>query len=46
MKFQPIKPKKVSSQIADQIRESILAGDFAPGATVHAKVDGEEIVFA
>ena len=31
MKFQPIKPKKVSSQIADQIRESILAGDFAPG---------------
>lgn len=31
MKFQPIKPKKVSSQIADQIRESILAGDFSPG---------------
>jgi GntR family transcriptional repressor for pyruvate dehydrogenase complex len=31
MKFQPIKPKKVSSQIADQIRESILAGDFTPG---------------
>ena len=31
MKFTPIKPKKVSSQIADQIRESILAGDFAPG---------------
>ena len=31
MKFKPIKPKKVSSQIADQIRESILAGDFAPG---------------
>jgi GntR family transcriptional repressor for pyruvate dehydrogenase complex len=31
MRFKPIKPKKVSSQIADQIRESILAGDFAPG---------------
>ncbi len=31
MKFKPIKPKKVSSQIADQIRESILAGDFTPG---------------
>lgn len=31
MKFQPIKPKKVSSQIADQIRTSILAGDFSPG---------------
>ena len=31
MPFQPIKPKKVSSQIADQIRSSILAGEFAPG---------------
>jgi len=31
MKFQPIKPKKVSSQIADQIRTSILAGEFSPG---------------
>jgi len=31
MKFQPIKPKKVSLQIADQIRASILAGDFSPG---------------
>jgi len=31
MKFQPIKPKKVSAQIADQIRASILAGEFAPG---------------
>ena len=31
MKFKPIKPKKVSSQIADQIRESILSGDFSPG---------------
>ncbi len=31
MLFHPIKPKKVSSQIADQIRASILAGDFSPG---------------
>ena len=31
MNFQPIKPKKVSTQIADQIRASILAGEFAPG---------------
>ncbi|MEI7817208.1 MAG: FadR/GntR family transcriptional regulator [Desulfuromonadales bacterium] len=31
MNFQPIKPKKVSTQIADQIRSSILAGEFAPG---------------
>lgn len=31
MSFQPIKPKKVSTQIAEQIRSSILAGEFAPG---------------
>lgn len=31
MRFKPIKPKKISTQIADQIRESILAGDFCPG---------------
>ena len=31
MNFKPIKPKKVSTQIADQIRTSILAGEFAPG---------------
>lgn len=31
MPFQPIKPKKVSSQIAEQIRSSILAGEFTPG---------------
>ncbi len=31
MQFQPIKPKKVSSQIAEQIRSSILAGEFSPG---------------
>jgi GntR family transcriptional repressor for pyruvate dehydrogenase complex len=32
MPFQPVKPKKISSQIADQIRSSILAGEFTPGA--------------
>lgn len=31
MNFKPIKPKKVSTQIAEQIRASILAGEFAPG---------------
>jgi len=31
MKFQPIKPRKVSAQIADQIRSSILSGEFSPG---------------
>jgi GntR family transcriptional repressor for pyruvate dehydrogenase complex len=31
MKFQPIKSKKVSAQIADQIRSSILSGEFSPG---------------
>ena len=31
MKFQPIKPKKVSTQIFDQIRSSILSGEFSPG---------------
>lgn len=31
MNFRPIRPKKVSSQIAEQIKASILAGDFTPG---------------
>ncbi len=31
MVFKPIRPKKVSSQIAEQIRSSILAGEFNPG---------------
>jgi GntR family transcriptional repressor for pyruvate dehydrogenase complex len=31
MNFKPIKPKKVSVQIAEQIRTSILGGEFKPG---------------
>lgn len=31
MKFKPIRPKKISSQIAEQIKSSILAGEFNPG---------------
>lgn len=31
MNFKPIKPKKISTQIAEQIRSSILAGEFTPG---------------
>jgi GntR family transcriptional repressor for pyruvate dehydrogenase complex len=29
--FKPIRPKKVSAQIAEQIRSSILNGEFGPG---------------
>jgi GntR family transcriptional repressor for pyruvate dehydrogenase complex len=32
MKFTPIKPKKISTQIAEQIRSSIMAGEFSPGS--------------
>ncbi len=31
MNFKPIKPKKIATQIAEQIRTSILAGEFRPG---------------
>lgn len=31
MTFTPIKPKKISAQIADQIRNSIMSGEFVPG---------------
>lgn len=31
MSFTPVRPQKISSQIADQIRESILAGEYTPG---------------
>ncbi len=31
MTFTPIRPKKISAQIAEQIRNSIMSGEFAPG---------------
>lgn len=31
MSFTPIKPKKISTQIAEQIRNSIMSGEFVPG---------------
>jgi len=31
MTFTPIKPKKISAQIAEQIRNSIMSGEFVPG---------------
>ena len=41
----PLK-RAIQRWIENPLAQQILAGDFAPGATVHAKVDGEEIVFA
>ena len=43
MPFQPIKPKKVSSQIAEQIRSSILAGEFTPGEKLPPERDLAEM---
>jgi len=43
MHFQPIKPKKVSSQIADQIRSSILNGEFLPGDKLPSERDLAEM---
>jgi GntR family transcriptional regulator, transcriptional repressor for pyruvate dehydrogenase complex len=31
MNFQPVKQQKVSEQVAEQIKSSILAGEFSPG---------------
>jgi GntR family transcriptional repressor for pyruvate dehydrogenase complex len=31
MTFTPIRPKKISAQIAEQIRNSIMSGEFVPG---------------
>mgnify|MGYP004701375739 CR=1 FL=1 len=31
MTFTPIRPKKISTQIAEQIRHSIMSGEFVPG---------------
>jgi len=41
----PLK-RAIQRWIENPLAQQILAGNFAPGATVHAKVDGEEIVFA
>ncbi|MEQ6326791.1 ATP-dependent chaperone ClpB [Pseudomonas chengduensis] len=41
----PLK-RAIQRWIENPLAQQILAGDFAPGAMVHAKVDGEEIVFA
>ena len=41
----PLK-RAIQRWIENPLAQQILAGSFAPGAVVHAKVDGEEIVFA
>ena len=41
----PLK-RAIQRWIENPLAQRILAGDFAPGALVHAKVEGEEIVFA
>jgi len=41
----PLK-RAIQRWIENPLAQQILAGDFAPGAVVHAKVDDEEIVFA
>ncbi|SFP43224.1 ATP-dependent Clp protease ATP-binding subunit ClpB [Ectopseudomonas composti] len=41
----PLK-RAIQRWIENPLAQQILAGEFAPGAVVHAKVDGEEIVFA
>jgi ATP-dependent Clp protease ATP-binding subunit ClpB len=41
----PLK-RAIQRWIENPLAQRILAGDFAPGATVQAKVEGEEIVFA
>ena len=37
MSFKPVKPKKISAQIADQIRSSIIAGELSPGEKLPAE---------
>jgi len=41
----PLK-RAIQRWVENPLAQRILAGDFAPGAVVHAKVEGEEIVFA
>ena len=40
----PLK-RAIQRWIENPLAQRILAGDFAPGATIHAKVDGDEFVF-
>ncbi|MCY1415937.1 Chaperone protein ClpB [compost metagenome] len=41
----PLK-RAIQRWIENPLAQQILAGEFAPGATIHAKVEGEQIVFA
>jgi ATP-dependent Clp protease ATP-binding subunit ClpB len=41
----PLK-RAIQRWIENPLAQQILAGDFAPGATIHARVEGEQIVFA
>src|SRR5690606_31257652 len=41
----PLK-RAIQRWIENPLAQRILAGDFAPGAVVHAKVENDEIVFA
>ncbi|TXR40507.1 ATP-dependent chaperone ClpB [Ectopseudomonas mendocina] len=41
----PLK-RAIQRWVENPLAQRILAGDFAPGAVVHAKVEGDEIVFA
>jgi ATP-dependent Clp protease ATP-binding subunit ClpB len=41
----PLK-RAIQRWIENPLAQRILAGDFAPGAVVHAKVEGDDIVFA
>ena len=41
----PLK-RAIRRWIENPLAQRILAGDFAPGAVVQAKVEGDEIVFA
>lgn len=41
----PLK-RAIQRWIENPLAQRILAGDFAPGAVIHARVEGEAIVFA
>ena len=40
----PLK-RAIQRWIENPLAQRILAGDFAPGVTIHAKVEGDEFVF-